>query len=78
MADKLPEQDADGRDLWTVHVYKDSPEWDRHTKWFMLPAHLLRELYVATYDYYSFRKPSEESSTVKRLRSQHPDCVFIY
>lgn len=68
----------DDRDEWTVHVYRDHPAWDQHARWFMLPAHLLRELYITTYVYRSYSAPHENSEAIRAIRRDHPDCMLVY
>lgn len=64
-----------------IDVYQDDPKWDQHTKWFMLPMHVLKELFVCRYelpvdedgDYCGDWKQDSEF-----LLNKHPSCVFVY
>lgn len=66
-------------DEYTITVYRDHPEWDKHDKWFKVPQALLEELYVARYivrgedvDYCDIKHHA------KAVHAMHPDCVLIY
>ena len=63
-----------------VIVYREDPVWDQHTKWFMVPKHILDGLYVCTYtlgldEDGDAIQPAEQ---VASIREEHPDCVLIY
>lgn len=60
-------------DKTTIHVYRDHERWATCAKWFMLPDHLLKSLYVASYEcnLYDAKLAREELETI------HPNCVFI-
>ncbi len=63
-----------------VRVFRESPLWDTHDRWFMMPLHHLRELYVATYDC-----PADEqgyvldpAGCIAQIRAENPGCVLVY
>lgn len=58
-------------ETFPVKVFKDHPDWDKHAKWWMMPMHLIRELYVATYDV-------SEPEHLKWLEDNYPGHVFVY
>ncbi len=58
-------------ETFPVRVFRDHPEWDRCEKWWMMPSHLLRELFVATYD-------CEDGAQLRWCYDQHPGCVLVY
>lgn len=55
-------------------VYRDCPEWDKHSRWFMVPTKLLNELYVVTYE----AAEDDFLDCLPDIESKHPGCVFIY
>lgn len=61
----------------TIMVFADSPEWDKpHEKWFMLPAHVLDSLYIATYEMDHDELPFPED--IAYVKQRHPGCVYVY
>ncbi|MGE0367275.1 MAG: hypothetical protein AB7Q00_16245 [Phycisphaerales bacterium] len=62
---------ADG-ETFRVKVFRDHPEWDRHKKWWMMPAPLLKELFVCAYDC------DGTNQQMEWIENAHPDCVFVY
>jgi hypothetical protein len=61
---------ADGETI-AVKVFRDHPSWDTHEKWWQLPVHLVRELYVATYDV-------ETPVQLAWVEEKYPGHVFVY
>lgn len=63
-----------------VFVYRDSPEWAKHSAWFLLPHRLLRELYVCTYHLGldSEGWPVDADEQLARIETDNPGCVFVY
>jgi hypothetical protein len=63
-----------------VHVYKESPVWETVDRWFMLPSHVLRRLYIKTYlctvEIGLEREHTEDIA--KELHAKHPGCVLVY
>jgi hypothetical protein len=65
----------------TIKVYRDSPRFETVAKYWMLPLHVLKELYVCTVDL-----PTDEdgdycgdwSKDSAMLLVQYPGCVFVY
>jgi hypothetical protein len=68
--------DTTGR---TIHVYRESPVWNRYDRWFNVPLSDLNALFVASY---MIEGDAIDDGDVQRcaaaLRQQHPDCVFVY
>ena len=58
----------------TVQVFQDSPAWDEHSRWFMLPSKLLQELFVAKYSVHE----DWFDEGLAKIESEHPGCVYVY
>lgn len=62
-------------ETFEVHVYRNSPEWDRVVErtiqWFHLPTRVLQDLYVGSYDVW-------EPWHLEWIQDQHPGCVLLY
>jgi hypothetical protein len=69
---------ADDLDAFKVDVFRDSPIWDDNVRWFMRPIHVLHELFICSYECRTVGYPTEESSSIKHIRTLHPDCVLVY
>ncbi len=73
--------DLNNKDSYrTVDVFLENPEWDKHTRWFMLPMHMIRQLHVARFfvdvaveDDYSAR-----ISTLNKIEKQYPSHVYVH
>lgn len=64
-----------------VKVYRDSPAFDTVAKYWMLPDHVLRELFVCSYDLAKDEDGDYCGDWTRDsafLLAQHPDCVFMY
>ena len=63
-----------------IKVFRDSPVWDTHDKWWMVPVHVLKELYVISYlpDLDQFYDPIDPAGCVREIREAHPGCVLVY
>ena len=58
----------------TIKVFLDNPVWDAHSKWWMVPMHVIQSLFVCTYD------TDEEQfyDHLEIIEKTHPECVFVY
>jgi hypothetical protein len=64
-----------------VRVFRDDPRWEGRAKAWMLPMHVMQELFVCSYDlatdedgdYCGSWKDDSEY-----LEHEHPGCVFVY
>jgi hypothetical protein len=70
--------DGDECEVWTVKVFREHERWGDCELWFMMPAHLLNELYVCTYEVRRDCRPTEASKCIRWIRKEHPDCVLVY
>ena len=68
-----------------VTVYRDHDAWDKHTRWFMLPARLLIDLFVIKYTI-AHEEDTETGDTwpihpqesIDKIETAHPNCIFVY
>lgn len=69
----MPDQSAP---RCTISVCREDPMWDHGTRWFMHPAHKLKELFVATYEVGHDEVPCR--ADVEHVQKLHPGCVLVY
>lgn len=63
-----------------INIFRESQEFGRG-RWFQVPFHVLRELYVGTYSLATDEDGDycgDWTRDAAYLEQQHPGCVFIY
>lgn len=66
-------------DARTITVYRDSPLWGRHARWFQLPLGDLEALFVAQYIVEGpWVDDVDMARQAAKLRTDYPDCVLVY
>ena len=66
--------EIDNDEHFTVNVFRDSPEFDKVSKWFMVPMHILMDLHVEEF------VCSEDCRMqhIAQLEAMYPDHVLVY
>jgi hypothetical protein len=62
-----------------IHVYQDSPVWDKYDRWFKVPLPMLDSLYVATYELTGDDVwECDVEALAAPIREQYPNHILIY
>jgi hypothetical protein len=61
-----------------IAVYRDSPVWNKHARWFNVPIADLESLWVTEYDVRGDISSHDIEVVAKHIREEHPNCVLIY
>lgn len=68
---KFPGYNLAEGETFSVKVFRNHPDWDKYEKWWMMPSHLIRELFVDQWD-------CDCQEHLDWLEKQYPDHVFVY
>jgi hypothetical protein len=65
-----------------IKVYRESEEWAKYEKWWMMPGYQLRKLYITTWDRHVDQDghpihSDEDDAAFVRSRYDHP-VVLVY
>ena len=63
-----------------VRVFREHPEWDKASRWFLMRADLLAELHVKTYQILDSEDwdLDESHPCIVAIRADHPGAVLVY
>lgn len=61
-----------------IAVYRESPVWDKHPRWFNVPIETLDALWVAEFEVTGDVHTHDIEEAARQIRAEYPDCVLIY